>query len=229
MKKRNLFFPSLLLALMLLLTCLPPAMATEGASTEEMTPTQILNVWYQLSDILRANGKYPFTQLRPGNKGYEVTCLQSRLQDLGYYRKSIDSVYGSGTEAGMRAFERAHGLPVNGIASETDQQLLYSDSAQYNPGYSLTPKKPATTPKKPAATPKPGILNPGLQTTAPGHIKLPKITPKMNYDPYLPIATPKPVHINIPGGIIDYVNSLPTATPKVVLPNIPNIPKILLP
>lgn len=214
MKKRNRFFPSFLLALMLLLTCLPPAMATEGASTEEMTPTQMLNVWYQLSDILRANGTYPFTQLRPGSRGYEVGCLQTRMQSLGYYHKAIDSVYGSGTEAGMRAFERAHGLPVNGIASETDQQLLYSDRARYNPGYSLPPRKPT-------ATPKPGKFpNPGLQTTAPGHINPPKITPKIDYNLYLPTPTPKPGHINIPDGIIDYVNSLPTATPKLYFPDI---------
>lgn len=190
MQKRISVFCSIILVTLLLLTVQLPALATENTSetskSEELTPTQMLNIWYQLSDLLRSNGKYPFTLLRPGTKGYEVTCLQSRLQDLGYYNKVLDGVYGSGTETGMRAFERAHGLPVNGIASESDQRLLYSDSTTYNPGYSLTPKKPSAT-KKPGSTNKPGstsIININ-DIINPDYLK-----PNQKY--ILPTQTPEP-------------------------------------
>jgi hypothetical protein len=56
-----------------------------------------------------------------GNYGSVVVQVQRRLARAGYYRGSIDGVIGSGTRRAIRAYERAHGLPVDG---EIDNQLL---------------------------------------------------------------------------------------------------------
>lgn len=56
-----------------------------------------------------------------GNSGSLVAQVQQRLARLGYYHGSIDGVAGSGTRRAVRAYERAHGLPVDGVI---DSQLL---------------------------------------------------------------------------------------------------------
>ncbi len=43
-----------------------------------------------------------------------VLQVQRRLAHAGYYHGTIDGVIGSGTRQAIRAYERAHGLPVDG-------------------------------------------------------------------------------------------------------------------
>jgi lysozyme len=47
----------------------------------------------------------PSQVLARGSKGEDVKVLQERLKDLGYYKKVIDSDFGSGTDAAVRAFQ----------------------------------------------------------------------------------------------------------------------------
>ena len=47
-----------------------------------------------------------------------VFGLQSELMDLGFYEGTIDGIAGSRTRAAIEAYERAHSLPVTGIATE---------------------------------------------------------------------------------------------------------------
>lgn len=62
-----------------------------------------------------------------GNRAYSsrggsvAVRVQQRLAQAGYYRGSIDGVIGSGTRSAIRAYERAHGLPVDG---QIDSALL---------------------------------------------------------------------------------------------------------
>jgi hypothetical protein len=53
--------------------------------------------------------------------GSLVAQLQSRLAGRGYYRGAVDGVMGPETRRAIRAFERANGLPVDGLI---DDQLL---------------------------------------------------------------------------------------------------------
>ncbi|MFL6539091.1 MAG: peptidoglycan-binding protein [Chthoniobacterales bacterium] len=53
--------------------------------------------------------------------GAVVTQVQRRLAQSGFYHGSIDGVIGNGTRRAIRAYERSHGLPVDG---EIDQHLL---------------------------------------------------------------------------------------------------------
>lgn len=110
----------------------PSANTTETAATAA-TPEQLLQQWYQLGDQLRKAGNYPFTELSKGDTGYEVTVLQTQLAQLGYYQKKVVDNFGSGTLNALRAFEKANGLTVDGVASVEDQKLLFSGNAKSKP------------------------------------------------------------------------------------------------
>ena len=43
-----------------------------------------------------------------------VVQVQRRLASAGYYSGAIDGVVGSGTRRAIRAYERSHGLPIDG-------------------------------------------------------------------------------------------------------------------
>jgi Putative peptidoglycan binding domain len=49
-----------------------------------------------------------------GVNGSLVVEVQRRLASAGYYSGRIDGIVGSGTRRAIRAYERSHGLPVDG-------------------------------------------------------------------------------------------------------------------
>lgn len=53
---------------------------------------------------------------RYGSTGNEVKQIQTRLKSWGYYKGTIDGVYGSKTQAAVKSFQRANGLTADGIA-----------------------------------------------------------------------------------------------------------------
>lgn len=50
-----------------------------------------------------------------GSSGADVRTCQSKLSQWGYYKGSIDGVYGSETASAVRAFQRKNGLTVDGV------------------------------------------------------------------------------------------------------------------
>ena len=74
------------------------------------------------------NAGYPV--LRMGSTGADVSDLQTRLSELGYYTGTVDGRYASGTQAAVQAFQERNGLAADGIAGRETQDLLYSGSAQ---------------------------------------------------------------------------------------------------
>ena len=67
---------------------------------------------------------YPYYPYGYGGYGYQsggygvngslVVQVQRRLASAGYYSGPIDGVVGSGTRRAIRAYERSHGLPIDG-------------------------------------------------------------------------------------------------------------------
>lgn len=51
-----------------------------------------------------------------GSKGDEVKKIQTRLKDWGYYKGSVDGVYGSNTRQAVIDFQKKNGLTADGIA-----------------------------------------------------------------------------------------------------------------
>lgn len=86
--------------------------------------------------------------LKQGVKGDEVTKLQQRLKELGYYTGDVDGAYGPGTQEAVLLFQTQHGLAADGIAGEGTRSALYSSNAQ--------PFQPTPTPTAAASLLKKG-------------------------------------------------------------------------
>ena len=70
------------------------------------------------------------TTWRNGDSGDEVTKIQNRLAELGYYTAAVDGIFGDITEKAYRAFQTDAGVLIDGIAG-SDRDVLYSDDAPY--------------------------------------------------------------------------------------------------
>lgn len=57
-------------------------------------------------------------ELKRGDKGEQVTRLQTVLMDSGYYEGVLDGDFGGGTEAAVIAFQTAYGLPTTGVVDD---------------------------------------------------------------------------------------------------------------
>lgn len=58
-----------------------------------------------------------------GSTGNEVKSIQRKLSSLGYYKGSVDGIYGSATKSAVTAFQRNCGITADGICG--NQTLLY--------------------------------------------------------------------------------------------------------
>lgn len=59
-----------------------------------------------------------------GSRGDEVKQIQTKLKNWGYYNGSVDGIYGSGTLAAVKSFQRKNGLTVDGIAGTKTLQAM---------------------------------------------------------------------------------------------------------
>ena len=51
-----------------------------------------------------------------GSTGAEVKAIQETLKDRGLYSGSIDGIYGAGTQAAVKKFQKQQGITADGIA-----------------------------------------------------------------------------------------------------------------
>ena len=71
-----------------------------------------------------ANSDKDDDSLRMGDSGSDVKDLQTKLKKLGYYDGTVDSTFGSGTYAAVKAFQKKYNLTADGVAgSETLKKL----------------------------------------------------------------------------------------------------------
>lgn len=59
-------------------------------------------------------------QLAKGDIGDDVQLIQNLLQNAGYYKGVCNGKFGPSTEAALKAFEREHSLPIDGVMSQHD-------------------------------------------------------------------------------------------------------------
>lgn len=59
-----------------------------------------------------------------GSKGTEVTKIQTRLKSWGYFDGPVTGNYGDQTVAAVKAFQKAHGLPADGVANAKTLELI---------------------------------------------------------------------------------------------------------
>ena len=80
--------------------------------------------------------KIPITQvLRRGSRGSQVSILQRRLRELGYYTGNIDGSFGPATYNAVRAFQRANSLSVDGSVGKNTRNKLYSTNSKPSDDY----------------------------------------------------------------------------------------------
>ena len=64
-----------------------------------------------------------FVLSKYGSRGNEVRKIQSKLKQLGYYKGSVDGIYGTNTQKAVISFQKSCGLKADGIAGP--KTLLY--------------------------------------------------------------------------------------------------------
>jgi len=62
--------------------------------------------------------------LRRGSRGDDVTTLQKKLRNWGYYSGSVDGVFGAQTEEAVKYFQRKNGLTPDGIVGQATAKAL---------------------------------------------------------------------------------------------------------
>ena len=80
-------------------------------------------------DTITGSG-YPGTPLRRGDRGTSVEQVQFWLQQLAEFDPdlrslAVDGIFGSGTEAAVKAFQREFGLTADGVVGPATWQKLY--------------------------------------------------------------------------------------------------------
>lgn len=78
------------------------------------------------------------TTVRQGSRSADVTCLETRLKELGYSLKGPDNYFGTTTTAAVKAYQRSQQLAVDGIVGPKTGAALGIRGA------SGAPAKPAT-------------------------------------------------------------------------------------
>lgn len=77
-----------------------------------------------------------FATSRRGSSGSEVKQIQEKLKRWGYYSGSIDGIYGSGTEAAVKKFQKNNGLTADGIAGKRTLEAMGISSGSNSGGSS---------------------------------------------------------------------------------------------
>jgi len=62
--------------------------------------------------------------LRRGDRGSEVLALQTQLASVRAYSGALDGLFGRATEAAVLAFQRGHGLDVDGVVGPATSRVL---------------------------------------------------------------------------------------------------------
>lgn len=77
-----------------------------------------------VSSKIKALGSAPGI-MRVGDYNSDVKKLQQALEILGYYDGKIDSKYGNGTAAAVKAYQKAQGLTADGYAGERTVKSIF--------------------------------------------------------------------------------------------------------
>ena len=137
------------------------ANALQKGTTPTPSPTQTPN------PVLEENNSVSWPKLQKDSAGDAVAQLQEALIELGYLSGKADGTYGAKTVAAVKAFQKANGLTVDGVAGEETQKVLYSGNAKSakEAKATATPTPTPTTKTKATPTPTPTVLKTGTKGT----------------------------------------------------------------
>ncbi len=102
-----------------------------------MEKQRIIRIWTAmiamilcLSILTAAFAEY--TTLRFGDESAAVTTLQKALKRKGYYKGTVDGVYGQGTRSAVYRYQKAIGITADGKAGNKTQTALYEGTSALN-------------------------------------------------------------------------------------------------
>lgn len=94
-------------------------------------------------------GTWPGTLLRLGSRGTDVETIQFWLSELSEFTSipdlAVDGIFGAGTEASVRAFQRLYGLTVDGIVGQATWDAIYREYSSLESDLSPEPGGDAGT------------------------------------------------------------------------------------
>lgn len=97
-----------------------------GPATHKATTKAYQKVLGVTADgIFGAASKAAVKTLKSGSNGKAVHLMQGLLYCKGYNPNGVDGIYGSGTVAAVKKFQKAKGLTVDGIAGQNTMYALY--------------------------------------------------------------------------------------------------------
>ena len=124
----------------------------------------------------RENWPTAYRTLSRGREGEDVYMLQMRLRELGYYSGTVTGGYYGGTIKAVEAFQRDHGLTVDGAAGKQTQSLLFSSAA--DPGSPAASSAPTAAAVTSAPSPSPTPTSSPAPTPTPAPLVVPEYVPR---------------------------------------------------
>ena len=88
------------------------------------------------SYVQRQDGESVQTLSKIGSRGNEVRQIQKKLKELGYYKGSVDGIYGTGTQKAVKSFQKNCGITADGIAGPKTLKYLGLSSSSDSSAYS---------------------------------------------------------------------------------------------
>lgn len=89
-------------------------------------------------DYSRSSPYSVATLSKLGSRGDEVRKIQKKLKELGYYKGSVDGIYGTSTKKAVTAFQKNCGLTADGIAGAKTLKFMGLGSASSSSSSSYT-------------------------------------------------------------------------------------------
>jgi len=157
----------------------------ETVNLDEWRPTQPPRVpfpWVLFAIILSSLGlgvthKAIAQTLQQGSRGTQVTEIQQRLRDLGYFNQQPTGYFGLITTEAVLQFQRSNGLNPDGIVGQQTQSVLFDNLSRISRFDSTLASNPLPPPSDTIGTlPTPpsigNIFSPsGIQVTPPPPIE----------------------------------------------------------
>ena len=96
----------------------------------------------------------PKSTVKNGSEGKDAESVQTRLQELGYYRGKVDGKFGRASVNALKNFQSNNGLKADGVAGSGTYRILFSAKAVPFESPTQPPEiAPVTPTAAPAATP----------------------------------------------------------------------------
>lgn len=87
-----------------------------------------LTGYVQKTHVKESSSKKASSLLKQGMSGAEVSKMQKKLRDRGFFSGSITGYFGDQTVDAVKAFQKKAGMGADGVAGEKTLEMLYGDN-----------------------------------------------------------------------------------------------------